>query len=74
MSTIERLTRSSETVSIWRDVDPENRESCVRKDLRRRLKSVCDELPKGEFEALVQQMTHEQLRGERVMGRVFGSS
>jgi tRNA G37 N-methylase TrmD len=72
MSIIERLVRGSdETISSWREVESENRESCVRKDLTRRLKCVCDDLSSVEFDALVVQMTREQLRGERVMGRVL---
>ena len=72
MSIIERLVRGSdETISTWQEVEPENRESCVRKDLTRRLKCVCDDLSSVEFDALVLQMTNEQLRGERVIGRVF---
>jgi hypothetical protein len=48
----------------------ENREDCVRKDLARRLKRVCENLSNGEFEALVLKMAREQLRGEgAVRGR-----
>jgi len=47
----------------------ESREDCVRKDLADRLKHVCENLPSAEFDALVLQMTREQLRGE---GAVHG--
>jgi len=52
--------------------DPENRENRLREDLTRRLSGVCGELSSPDFEALVQRMTREQLRGEHVMTRVFG--
>ena len=45
----------------------ESREDCVRKDLIRRLKHVCQNLSSADFEALVLQMTREQLRGEGVV-------
>ena len=45
----------------------ENREDSVRKDLMDRLKGVCADMPSAEFEALVVQMTREQLRGEGVV-------
>jgi hypothetical protein len=49
----------------------ESREDCVRKDLMRRLKCVCEHLSSAEFEALVLKMTREQLRGEGVThGRI----
>jgi hypothetical protein len=47
----------------------ESREDCVRKDLTHRLKHICEELSKADFEALVLKMTREQLRGE---GAVHG--
>ncbi len=56
----------------WSDLDPkthESREECVRKDLTRRLKNVCEKLSRADFEALVVQMTREQLRGEGIPGR-----
>ena len=46
-------------------VSPESREDCIRKSLALRLKSVCQELSAADFDALIQQMTLEQLRGER---------
>lgn len=58
----------------WPVHDPENRENRLREDLSRRLTSVCPDLSSPDFDALVQQMTSEQLRGERVMKRNFGSS
>ena len=49
----------------------ETREDCVRKDLVRRLKCVCEHLSSAEFEALVLKMAREQLRGEGVThGRI----
>jgi hypothetical protein len=51
--------------------DPEARENSLREDLTRRLTGVCAGLPGADFEALVQRMILEQLRGERVMTRVF---
>ena len=72
MSIIERLVRGAdETIPSWRELDTDNRENCVRKDLTRRLKCVCDDLSSVEIEALLLQMTHEQLRGERVTRRLF---
>ena len=56
----------------WPVLDPESRENCVRKDLTRRLTSVCASMSSVDFEDLVLEMTREQLRGERVIGRVFG--
>jgi hypothetical protein len=56
----------------WPVHDPENRENRLREDLTRRLTGVCGDLSSPDFEALVQRMTREQLRGERVMTRVFG--
>jgi len=47
----------------------ESREDCVRNDLMRRLKRVCENLSSAEFEVLVLKMTREQLRGE---GAVHG--
>jgi hypothetical protein len=47
----------------------ESREDCVRKDLTHRLKHICQELSKADFDALVLKMTREQLRGE---GAVHG--
>jgi hypothetical protein len=48
---------------------PESREDCVRKDLTLRLKRVCGHLSIVDFEALVSNMTCEQLRGEGILGR-----
>ena len=42
----------------------ESREECVRKDLTSRLKRACENLSSADFEALVVEMTREQLRGE----------
>jgi hypothetical protein len=47
----------------------EDRENSVRKDITRRLKSICKELSAVEFQALVAKMTSEQLRGERILPR-----
>lgn len=54
--------------------DPENRENGLREDLTRRLTGVRGDLSSPDFEALVQRMTREQLRGERVMTRIFNHS
>ena len=43
----------------------ESREDRVHKDLTHRLGHVCENLSRVDFEALVTQMTREQLRGER---------
>ena len=43
----------------------ESREDYVATDLRRRLKGVCEQLSREDFEILIRQMTREQLRGER---------
>jgi hypothetical protein len=45
---------------------PEQRESCIRNDLRNRLRGVCKDLPEEEFQELVTAMTREQLRSERL--------
>jgi hypothetical protein len=47
---------------------PESREDRVQKDLTRRLKGVCENLSTTEFEALIVDMTREQLRGEGILG------
>jgi len=60
-----------ENVANWPAHDPETRENCLREDLTRRLTTVCADLSGADFEALVQRMIVEQLRGERVMTRVF---
>jgi hypothetical protein len=61
----------TENVANWPVHDPETRENCLREDLTRRLTTVCADLSGADFEALVQRMIVEQLRGERVMTRVF---
>ena len=48
--------------------NPESREDCVRKSLKVRLNGVCAHLSRAEFEVLVSKMTHEQLRGEGILG------
>lgn len=48
---------------------PESREDCIRKSLVARLKSVCAHLSPEDFEALVLQMTQEQLRSEGIRWR-----
>jgi hypothetical protein len=50
-------------------VSPESREEAVRRGLRLRLKHVCEKLSSVEFDALILQMTLEQLRGEGNTGR-----
>ena len=52
----------------------EVREDRVRKDLKRRLEHVCENLATEDFESLVVKMTHEQLRGEGVSGRELRGS
>jgi hypothetical protein len=47
----------------------ESREDVVRKDLTLRLKGICNQLSKKEFDVLVSDMTREQLRGECMPGR-----
>lgn len=62
------VRRFADTLLSSRALDCENaesREDCVRNDLTRRLKCVCADLSSVEFEALVKDMTREQLRGER---------
>jgi hypothetical protein len=70
MSITERLARArAAAVSNSIDLDSESlesREDCLRKDLARRLKVVCESLSSEEFEALVVKMTREQMRGEGV--------
>ena len=51
----------------WVDFQAEQaepREDRVRNDLKRRLKGVCEKLSEEEFDALIERMTREQLRGE----------
>lgn len=68
MSIPGRLVRSGGRIVVsW--PDPESRETCVRKDLTQRLKGVCEKLSSVEFDALVVNMTREQLKGERVHER-----
>jgi hypothetical protein len=70
MSFLEKPARSSAKAgSSWRDMNPEDREDSVRRDLTSRLKCVCKDLSSVDFEALVAKMTSEQLRGERTPGR-----
>ncbi len=73
MSISEKWARASgKTVLSSPDLDsesPESREDCVRKDLTRRLKRICENLSSVDFEALVVKMTREQLRGEGITGR-----
>jgi hypothetical protein len=52
-----------------RSANPESREDSIRKDLTFRLKHTCEHLTRLDFEALVLKMTHEQLRGEGILGR-----
>ena len=61
-------SKSSHPADIASD-KPESREDSVRKDLTLRLKRSCEHLTNVDFEALVSQMTHEQLRGEGILGR-----
>ena len=49
--------------------NPESREDSVRKDLAVRLKRSCEHLSHVDFEALISDMTREQLRGEGILGR-----
>ena len=44
---------------------PDQREICVREDLLKRLKGVCEHMPEQEFQDLIEGMTQEQLRSER---------
>lgn len=67
-----RVRGGGRSVFSWPDINseiPESREDCVRKDLTRRLKRVCEHLSGVDFEALVVKMTREQLRGEGITGR-----
>lgn len=64
----------ADSAESWPVHDSDNRENRLREDLSRRLTSVRGDLSSRDFEALVQQMTREQLRGERVINRNFGSS
>ena len=45
--------------------DRDKREEVVHTDLARRLKGICGNMGKDDFEALLAQMTSEQLRGEK---------
>lgn len=46
----------------------DKRQEIVHSDLERRLKGICGNLESADFEALLVQMTSEQLRGERYRG------
>jgi hypothetical protein len=46
----------------------DKREEVVHSELARRLKGICGNLESADFEALLVQMTTEQLRGERYRG------
>jgi hypothetical protein len=62
----------ADTLSSSRALDctnDESREDCVRKDLTHRLKRVCADMSRVDFEVLVSDMTREQLRGESIPGR-----
>ena len=59
------VLHSADTISA----KPETREDSVRNDLTLRLKYVCAHLSGVDFEALVSDMTREQLRGEGRLGR-----
>lgn len=75
MSITEKPVRTGENIFLsWPVLNPESRENCVRKDLTHRLTTVCASMSSVDFEELVLEMTREQLRGERVLGRVFGHS
>ena len=72
MSTTEKpVPTSGEDFANLPVNDPAIRENSLREDLTRRLASSCGGLSGADFEALVQRMIVEQLRGERVMTRVF---
>jgi hypothetical protein len=47
----------------------ESREESIKKDLTVRLTIACRHLTRPEFEALVTDMTREQMRGESIPGR-----
>jgi hypothetical protein len=70
MSITERLSRARAaggSNSTHPDSESrESREDCVRKDLARRLKHICESLSSTDFDALVMKMTLEQMRGERI--------
>jgi hypothetical protein len=71
MSTTEKTVPTDGNVASLPAREASTREICLRQDLTRRLTSVCGGLSGPDFEALVQRMIVEQLRGERVMTRVF---
>ena len=75
MSFAEKPVRAVENIFLsWPVIDSESRENCVRKDLTRRLTTVCANMSTVDFQELVLEMTREQLRGERVLDRMFGHS
>ena len=69
MSRQEEILRARESATIHSpDLTPEardKREEVVHTDLARRLKGICGNMGKADFEALLVQMTSEQLRGEK---------
>ena len=72
MSNQENVVRASEKLALSPPaltVDGrDKREEIVHTDLERRLKGICGNLESADFEALLVQMTSEQLRGERYRG------
>ena len=69
MSRQDEFSRARESAAIHSpDFPPEERdkrEEVVRTDLARRLKGICGGMGREDFEALLVQMTSEQLRGEK---------
>lgn len=69
MSRQDEYFRARESAMIHSpDFTPEERdrrEEVVHTDLAHRLKGVCGGMGKDDFEALLVQMTSEQLRGEK---------
>jgi hypothetical protein len=69
MSRQDEYSRARESAVLHSpDITPEDRdrrEEVVHTDLARRLKGVCENMGRDDFEALLSQMTSEQLRGEK---------
>jgi hypothetical protein len=69
MSRQEEILRARESAMTHsRDLTPQDRdkrEEIVHTDLARRLKGICGNMGRDDFEALLAQMTSEQLRGEK---------
>ncbi len=75
MSNPEEWVRAgAKSVFNWpliKSAGSQSREDCVRTDLTRRLKHICENLSSADFAVLITKMTNEQLRSEGLAHRKF---